>query len=76
MLQVRESKVSTAIRWLIKHNVLFKHIDIDKDALNASPEGEIPEALTVIWHAVRVKTTQAIQVIQAMQCTKPVRVER
>jgi len=52
VLQVRKSRIITALRWLVKHNVLFHHIDIDENALAALPEGDIPEALAVTITAV------------------------
>jgi hypothetical protein len=45
VFQVRKSKVATALRWLIEHNVLFKDIVIDEETLNNLPEGDIPQAI-------------------------------
>jgi len=47
VLQVRKSKVSAALKWLIKHNILYKNIEVDENALNLLSKGEIPDALRV-----------------------------
>jgi hypothetical protein len=56
VLQVRKSKVEMALRWLIIHNVLFKknNIQIDEEALQTLPEGDIPDALKVTITAVDI----------------------
>jgi hypothetical protein len=54
VLEVRKSKVAAALRWLHKHNSLFMDIQIDEDALDALPEGDIPEALRVTTTLVEV----------------------
>ncbi|CAG8803707.1 10174_t:CDS:2, partial [Cetraspora pellucida] len=47
ILQVRKSKISIALKWLFRHNILFKNYKFDNNALNLLPEGEIPESLTL-----------------------------
>jgi len=54
VFQVRKSKVVAALRWLVKHNVLFRDIVIDEEALNALPEGDIPQALRVTTTVVDI----------------------
>ena len=53
VLQVRKSKITAALRWLFKHNIMFKnHFEIDENALNDLPEGEIPAVLAATTTAV------------------------
>lgn len=55
VLQVRKSRVTIALKWLMQHNILFKNnIQVDEDALNALPEGDIPEPLMVTTTTVNI----------------------
>lgn len=58
VLEVRKSRVAAALRWLLKHNTLFKDVQIDEDALNALPEGEVPDALRVTTTLVDVDSRE------------------
>ncbi|CAG8602710.1 2591_t:CDS:2 [Cetraspora pellucida] len=51
---LKVSKVTKALQWLFRHNVLFKQLKFDNDTLNSFPEGDIPEELLLTITAVNI----------------------
>lgn len=58
VLQVRKSKITTALCWLFKHNILFKNFKFDKTILDTFPEGEIPDSLLLTTTHVNINSQE------------------
>jgi len=45
VLTVRKKKVAEALRWLKKHNILYKNVDINLKNIMQLPDDDIPESI-------------------------------